>query len=68
MCLEFSKIDNEILNFIYKQYSKTIPYIGKFVVGSDKPYKYLIDSIDKFYNKKTTIKFNEKKRFFKCRI
>ena len=52
MCLEFSKIDNEILNFLYKQYSKTIPYIGKFVVGSDKPYKYLIDSIDKFYNQK----------------
>ena len=52
MCLEFSKIDNEILNFLYKQYSKTIPYIGKFIVGSDKPYKYLIDSIEKFYNQK----------------
>ena len=52
MCLEFSKIDNEILNFLYKQYSKTIPYIGKLIVGSDKPYKYLIDSIDKFYNQK----------------
>ena len=52
MCLEFSKIDNEILNFLYKQYSKTIPHIGKFIVGSDKPYKYLIDSIDKFYNQK----------------
>ena len=52
MCLEFSKIDNEILNFLYKQYSKTIPYIGKFIVGSDKPYKYLIDSINKFYNQK----------------
>ena len=56
MCLEFSKIDNEILNFLYKQYSKTIPYIGKFVVGSDKPYKYLIDSIDKFYNQKELLK------------
>ena len=52
MCLEFSKIDNEILNFLYKQYSKAIPHIGKFIVGSDKPYKYLIDSIDKFYNQK----------------
>ena len=52
MCLEFSKIDNEILNFLYKQYSKTIPYIGKYVVGSDKPYKYLIESIDKFYSQK----------------
>ena len=52
MCLEFSKIDNEILNFLYKQYSKAIPYIGKFVVGSDKPYKYLVESIDNFYNQK----------------
>ena len=50
MCLEFSKINNEILNFLYKQYSKTIPHIGKIIVGSDKPYKYLIESIDKFYN------------------
>ena len=50
MCLEFSKIDNELLNYLYKQYSKTIPLIGKFIVGSDKPYKYLIESIEKFYN------------------
>ena len=50
MCLEFSKIDNEFLNYLYKQYSKTIPFIGKLVVGSDKPYKYLIESIEKFYN------------------
>ena len=50
MCLEFSKINNEILDFVYKEYSKTIPYIGKIIAGSEKPYKYLIDSIDKFYN------------------
>ncbi len=50
MCLEFSKINNEILNFIYKKYSKTIPFIGKLIVGSDKPYEYLIESIEKFYN------------------
>ena len=50
MCLEFSKIDNELLNFIYKKYSKAIPFIGKMIAGSDEPYKYLVDSIDKFYN------------------
>ena len=37
MCLEFSKIDNEALNFFYKQYSKTIPIIGKYVVGDAQP-------------------------------
>ena len=50
MCLEFSKIDNELLDYLYKQYSKTIPLIGKLIVGSEKPYKYLIESIEKFYN------------------
>ena len=50
MCLEFSKIDNELLNYLYKQYSKTIPLIGKLIVGSDKPYKYLIESIENFYS------------------
>ena len=48
MCLEFSKIDNEILSFIYKQYSKTIPLIGKLIVGSDEPYNYLIKSMKNF--------------------
>ena len=51
MCLEFSKVQNEILNKFYQTYSKTIPIIGNFVIGKSEPYKYLIDSIDKFYNK-----------------
>ena len=50
MCLEFSKIDNELLNFLYKNYSKVIPALGKYFVGSSRPYKYLINSIDAFYN------------------
>ena len=52
MCLEFSKIDNEALNYLYKKYSKMIPIVGKYVVGSSKPYEYLIKSIDSFYNQK----------------
>ena len=50
MCLEFSKINNELLNFLYKNYSKAIPTLGKYIVGSSKPYEYLINSIDAFYN------------------
>ena len=50
MCLEFSKIDNELLNFLYKNYSKVIPALGKYFVGSSKPYEYLVNSIDAFYN------------------
>ena len=52
MCLEFSKINNEALNFFYKTYSKAIPIIGKYVVGVSEPYEYLINSIDKFYSQK----------------
>ena len=49
MCLEFSKVNNEILDFFYKQYSKAIPTIGKYIVGTSDPYEYLIKSIDQFY-------------------
>ena len=49
MCLEFSKVENEIINFFYKKYSKLIPFVGKYVVGSSKPYDYLIESINNFY-------------------
>jgi demethylmenaquinone methyltransferase / 2-methoxy-6-polyprenyl-1,4-benzoquinol methylase len=55
MCLEFSTIDNEALNFLYKQYSKTIPLIGKYVVGDAQPYEYLVKSIDQFYNQNQMI-------------
>jgi len=48
-CLEFSKVENQILNKFYKMYSKSIPHIGKFVIGKSEPYEYLINSIEKFY-------------------
>ena len=55
MCLEFSKIDNELLNYFYKQYSKAIPLIGKYIVGTSKPYEYLVKSIDQFYTQNQLI-------------
>ena len=63
MCLEFSKINNELLNFIYKQYSKTIPLIGKFIVGTETPYEYLIKSIDNFYNQDQLVELMAKNSF-----
>ena len=65
MCLEFSKIDNEILNLIYQQYSKAIPLIGKLIVGSEKPYNYLIKSINEFYNQDQLAELISKNGFFK---
>jgi len=49
MCLEFSKIDNEMINLLYQKYSKIIPFVGKYIVGSSEPYDYLIKSINDFY-------------------
>jgi len=63
MCLEFSKIDNELLNFLYKNYSKAIPTLGKYIAGSSKPYEYLINSIDTFYNQKQLLELITKNGF-----
>ena len=48
LCLEFSKVKNEILNRFYKIYSKSIPQIGKLIVGKSEPYEYLVNSIEEF--------------------
>ena len=50
LCLEFSKVENNILNKFYKNYSKTIPFIGKLIIGKEEPYEYLVNSIENFYN------------------
>ena len=63
MCLEFSKIDNELLNFLYKNYSRAIPALGKYIVGSSKPYEYLISSIDAFYNQEQLLELITKNGF-----
>ena len=63
MCLEFSKIDNELLNILYKNYSKAIPALGKYIVGSSKPYEYLVNSIDSFYNQEQLLELITKNGF-----
>ena len=65
MCLEFSKIDNEIINLFYKQYSKVIPYVGKYIVGSSEPYDYLIKSIKEFYTQNELVDLIKKNGFSK---
>ena len=66
LCLEFSKIENENLNIIYKNYSKIIPEIGKVIVGDKKPYEYLIKSIEKFVNQNQLIELMKKNKFENC--
>jgi len=66
LCLEFSKIQNSNLDFIYKQYSKLIPIIGQFVVGQKEPYEYLIKSIEEFINQEELIHLMENNNFKNC--
>ena len=65
LCLEFSKVENEMLKKLYKTYSKSIPYIGKYVTGKSEPYQYLIDSIEKFYNQEELSEILKKNGFDK---
>ena len=66
LCLEFSKIQNSNLDLIYKNYSKFIPKIGKFIVGKKKPYEYLIKSIEQFVNQEELIELMIKNNFKEC--
>ena len=66
LCLEFSKIENLGLNFLYKNYSKLIPSIGKLVVGEKEPYDYLIKSIDEFINQEQLLNLIHENGFEKC--
>ena len=65
-CLEFSKIQNKNLELIYKNYSKLIPLVGKYVVGQREPYDYLIESIDNFVNQEELLQYMKFKKFQKC--
>ena len=66
LCLEFSKIQNSNLDFIYKNYSKLIPFVGKIIVGEKKPYEYLVKSIENFLNQEELISLMKEKNFKKC--
>ena len=66
-CLEFSKINNDSLNFIYKRYSKLIPSLGKLFVGQKEPYEYLIKSIENFVNQDELLDLMKMNNFKKCK-
>ena len=66
LCLEFAKIENLNLDFIYKNYSKIIPLLGQIIVGDKKPYEYLIQSIEKFVNQEQLLEIMRKNNFKNC--
>ncbi|EFN79811.1 Ubiquinone biosynthesis methyltransferase COQ5, mitochondrial [Harpegnathos saltator] len=49
LCLEFSQVNNEVLQWLYNQYSfQIIPVMGQLVTGQRGAYQYLVESIRKF--------------------
>ena len=66
LCLEFSKIENNNLEILYKNYSKLIPKIGEIVVGEKKPYEYLVKSIENFISQKQLIEKMKQSNFKNC--
>ena len=65
-CLEFSKVENSNIEFLYKKYSQVIPKIGKYIVGDEKPYDYLIQTIDNFLNQDELLDILKKYKFEDC--
>ena len=65
LCLEFSKVQNDKLNLIYKNYSKIIPPLGKIIVGDGQPYDYLIKSISNFVNQDELLDLLKECKFHK---
>ena len=63
LCLEFSKVENKIFNIFYKTYSKSIPTVGKFIIGKSEPYEYLVSSIEKFYSQEEFFSEIKKQNF-----
>ncbi|KAL8906052.1 MAG: hypothetical protein Q9171_006426 [Xanthocarpia ochracea] len=48
-CLEFSRVENSLLNAVYKRWSfAAIPIIGQLVAGDRDSYQYLVESIERF--------------------
>lgn len=48
-CLEFSHVNNNIFNEVYKRWSfSAIPIIGQLVAGDRDSYQYLVESIERF--------------------
>ena len=54
---------NTFLNRFYQTYSKSLPKIGKIIVGKSEPYEYLVKSIKEFYSQEELLKLMKKNNF-----
>lgn len=47
-CLEFSKIENPLIDLGYQQWAKLLPVFGSIVANDYNSYQYLVESIERF--------------------
>ena len=47
----------------YKIYSKSIPHVGKFIIGKSEPYEYLVNSIEEFLSQENFFELLKKENF-----
>ncbi|CAI5756608.1 unnamed protein product [Candida verbasci] len=64
-CLEFSQIDNPVLDYAYQAYSFSIlPLMGQLIANDRDSYQYLVESIRKFPKQEEFKKMIEKAGFY----
>lgn len=67
ICLEFSHLTNEYLQWLYDQYSFTIiPPMGQILAGQWRAYQYLVESIRRFPKQDQFQKMIENAGFIAC--
>lgn len=67
MCLEFSKVQNPLFREIYQAYSfGVLPVMGGIVANDSDSYKYLAESIDRFYSQEELQALMEEAGFKFC--
>lgn len=67
LCLEFSQVQDSIIEKLYDAWSfYAIPNIGKWVADDKKAYEYLVDSIRKFPKQQNFLTMIEEAKFKRC--
>jgi ubiquinone/menaquinone biosynthesis methyltransferase len=68
LCLEFSKVENPLLEKIYDFYSfNIIPKMGKLIASDSESYQYLVESIRKFPKQDKFLQMIENAGFVKAK-
>lgn len=67
LCLEFSRVPNDVLRAAYDAYSlNVIPKMGAAVAGDEDSYRYLVESIRKFSDQEELTRKIEDAGFVGC--